>query len=345
MAVIAAACSPAAADELSGLVDTWAAANDVAAVSVAVRSPAGEVRLLASSRNGEAPADDSLYEVGSLTKTVVAAAALSLVEQGVLDLDGSIDAWLPSFPRANVITLRQLLSHTAGLDDGAGDDFELSDVAEFLEPVEPSELVASAAANTSSRDLPAPHAYANSGYWVAGAVIEQAGGASLHEVLRRQVLEPLDMADTYLAWAEPLPRSLEPGELAGPGGALLALDGAIQPGVVSRAWAAGGVVSTALDMNTFYAAVFNGFLRDDTVAAMTDSSAYGLGIERREWPGDLAGWGHNGAIPGYTASAAVSDDGWTVVVLTNRFTVTAAGLDPDTEAFLGELLAAVQSSE
>lgn len=345
LALLTAACSSTPADDLAGFVDAWAEVNDVAAVSVAIRAPGGDLRVLASSRSGDAPSDDALFEVGSLTKTLVAATVLSLVEEEELDLDRPIEAWLPSFPRAHLITLRQLLSHTAGLDDASGEDFELSDFAVMLEPVEPAELVASAAANASSRDLPAPHTYANSGYWVAGAVIEEAVGAPLHEVLRRQVLDPLEMTDTYLAWAETLPRPLQAGELAGPGGAVLPLDDEIQVGVITRAWAAGGVVSTALDMNTFYTALFDGFLRGDSVAAMTSSPAYGLGIERRVWPGGLTGWGHNGAIPGYTASAAVSDDGWTVVALTNRFTVTAAGLDPDTEAFLGQVLLRAQTQE
>lgn len=327
--------------ELESKVDSWAETNNVAAVSVAIGSPEGAMTLVSGSRDGDVPSPGALYEVGSLTKTLVAATTLSLAEDGIVDLDDPVARWLPSFPRGDAITLRQLLSHTAGLSDGREEEPDLSDVVAFLDAVEPSELVDAAASYVGDSGLPAPFEYANSGYWVVGAILEEATGSTLEELVRDQVLTPLGLDDTYLAWTGSPP--LVPGELAGPNGDAVSLGSEVLPGMVSRAWAAGGVASTASDMAVFYAGLFNGLLQEASLEEMAVIDGYGLGIDRRRWGDGVDGWGHNGAIPGYTSSAGVSDDGWTVVVLTNRFTVTAAGLDPDTEAFVGELLRQVAS--
>ena len=333
-------------DPLASAVDAWANDNDISAVSVALVSPDGDVTTLGGSRDGEPPDVNSLYEVGSLTKTMVAATALLLVESGILDLDVPIQRWLPEFPRGDAVTLRHLLSHTSGISDGSAEDADLGELAQFLEPVEPPELVETAAGFVGAGEVPAEHRYANSGYWVVGGVIEAATGQDLAAVMREHLLDPLELADTFLAWSESVPRDLEPGELAGPTGEALALGSEVVPGVVSRAWAAGGVVSTASDMATFYDALFDGLVTASSREDLTTppgGSTYGLGVERRRWAGGVAGWGHNGAIPGYSVSAAVGNNGWTVVVLTNRFAVTSAGVSPDGEAFIGSLLTIVDA--
>lgn len=321
--------------------DAWAETNNVASVSVAIVSPDGAMTLLSGSKDGDPPPPGGLYEVGSLTKSLVAATTLSLAENGAVELDEPVVRWLPSFPRGDVITLRQLLSHTAGLSDGREDEPDLEDVVAFMDAVEPSELVDAAASYVGDSGLPAPFEYANSGYWVVGAILEEATGSPLEELMQDQVLTPLGLDDTYSAWNGSPP--LVPGELSGPNGDAVSLGSEVLPGMVSRAWAAGGVVSTASDMGAFYAGLFDGLLQEASLEEMAVIDGYGLGIDRRRWSDDIGGWGHNGAIPGYTSSAGVSDDGWTVVVLTNRFTVTAAGLDPDTETLVGELLRRVAS--
>lgn len=341
IAVLLVASCGAAATDLESAVDDWAETNEVAAVSVAIASPDGTMTLLSGSRNGNAPSPGALYEVGSLTKTLVATTTLSLAEDGIVDLDEPVARWLPSFPRGDEITLRQLLSHTAGLSDGREDEPDLEDVVAFFDAAEPSELVDAAASYVRDTGLPAPFEYANSGYWVVGAVLEEATGSTLEELVQKRVLTPLGLDDTYLAWTGSPP--LVPGELAGPTGDAVSLGTEALPGMVSRAWAAGGVASTAPDMAAFYAGLFDGLLQEASLEEMAVIDGYGLGIDRRRWADGVAGWGHNGAIPGYTSSAGISDDGWTVVVLTNRFSVTAAGLDPDTEAFVGELLRQVAS--
>jgi D-alanyl-D-alanine carboxypeptidase len=319
------------------LVDRWAADSEVSAAAVATVSPGGSVEFFGASATGAPPAKTDLFAVGSLTKTMVAATVLELVEEGNLELDVPIVRWLPSFPRSDQITLRQLLSHTAGIVDERGDD-DFSDLSELLAAPTPDDLLERARASVGGSDLPAPHSYSNSGYWIVGAIVEEATGGSLAAAVRRHLLVPLGLTDTYLGWSEEPPRPPVPGELAGPSGGVFEVGTEALTAIMSAAWAAGGVISTAPDMATFYAALFSDLLSPSSSAALTDS-AYGLGIEERQ--GSVPGWGHNGAVPGYAAAAIVGDNGWTVVVLSNRLQITTNGILPDTESLAAAVLGEV----
>ncbi len=331
-------------------VDRWALDNAVGAVAVGVVTPTGEIITVMASRNGIEWPVDSLFEVGSLTKTVVAATAVSLAARGVVDLDVPIATWLPDFPAADTITLRHLMGHTAGLQDGNAEP----DPAELLRlsrPVAPEELIEQAGGLVGAIPAGTSHAYSNAGYWVVGAVLEAATGEPVAATIRAEVLEPLGLEDTYLAWSEDLGADLVPGEVAiGADTEPLQLGPEPLAGVITAAWSAGGIVSSAPDMAAFYGALFGGELLPEAwvgeMQAPSAGSGYGLGIERRRY-GSLEAWGHNGAVPGYTASALrqESPDGYAVVVLANKLVVTSDGIQPDTETFAAHLLNQVVTLE
>lgn len=308
-------------------------------------APMGVVGLISSDGQpiwvGTAGDDDAipdgLFEIGSITKTLVAVTALRLAETGALDLDQPISEYSPDLAPAPSTTLRQLLSHTSGLTDPEIDtSFEtLFDLTRIYTPDElVSQTIEAAAAPVAGR-----FRYANSGYWVAGSVISRAGGAPLETLIRDLVLDPVGMTDTFLAWVEPVPRPLVPGYVAFTAeGGELPLGTAVLPAMVTGAWSAGGVVSTVRDVAMFFSALFGGDLLNATslesLLTTPDGSNYGLGIERRLADGNDA-WGHNGAIPGYRSSAIYDPaSGLTVVVLSNRLRP-----DADTEPLASRLLA------
>ena len=71
---------------------------------------------------------DERFRIGSITKTFVAALVLLLVEDGTLRLGDTVERWLPGLvPAGRAITVRDLLSHTAGLFDYVEDDRVLRD--------------------------------------------------------------------------------------------------------------------------------------------------------------------------------------------------------------------------
>lgn len=190
-------------------------------------------------REGQRPmAVDTVFRLASVSKPIVSAAALVLVARGQIDFDASLDRWLPEFRprladgRVPRISIRQLLSHTAGLgyrfleadDDGpyarAGVSDGMDEAGIDLD-------------ENLRRIASVPLLYEPGTGWgysvaidVLGAVIERAHGAALGEAVRQLVTGPLGMVDTdfvvrdaqRLATAyvndRPRPHRLREGEIA-----------------------------------------------------------------------------------------------------------------------------------
>ena len=128
------------------------------------------------------------FQIGSIGKSMTALALLQLVGSGRLELDAPIGINLPWFAipsRHGPITLRHLLSHTAGLPAGSDfapaaryEGFALRDTGVAWEP--------------GSR-----YHYSNTGYKLLGWLLEDLSGLGYGEVMRRRILEPLGMGDTH----------------------------------------------------------------------------------------------------------------------------------------------------
>ena len=172
---------------------------------------------------------DTLFRYSSLTKPIVSAAVMALVEQGKLALDRPVSRWLPDFRPKTVdgatpdITLHQLLTHTAGLSytfaETADTPYHRNGIADGIRASGALTL-----AENTRRIAGVPLSFAPGTAWrysmaldVLGAVIEQATGETLPEAVARLVTAPLQMRDTAFrvvdasrlaaayANAEPLP--------------------------------------------------------------------------------------------------------------------------------------------
>ena len=137
----------------------------------------------------------------SMSKTITAAAVLTLVEDGAIGLDESIDRYLDGNPYGTAITVRQLLAHTSGIPNPLP-----------LRWVHPADLDAgfdeAAALESVLRKHPsasskpgAQFAYSNIGYWLLGPIVERASGRSFTTYVKERVLEPLAIAPEDLAYA------------------------------------------------------------------------------------------------------------------------------------------------
>ncbi len=177
------------------------------------------------------------FRIGSVTKTFVAAISIQLAEEGVWSLDDSIDAWVPGFDLGPEVTLRRLLSHTAGLFDFTGDpDF----IAQSI--TGPSDIVAFALAHDMVGAPGQHYKYSNTGFILMGMAIENALGRTLHAVIRERLLEPYDLQDTYLEGQETLEGGHVSGYVVG------VEDTIVYPEFdMNWAWAAGAMVSNGAD--------------------------------------------------------------------------------------------------
>jgi len=275
-------------------------------------------------REVEASAD-TVFNIGSISKTVAAWGLLRLVEEEKLALDAPVVTrrWtLPSSPHdATQVTLRRLLSHTAGLS--------LHGYPGFWPPQAPPGLEASLGGDTNGAgavELEAPPGsrwkYSGGGYTLAQLLCEETTGLAFSDYMRTQVLEPLGMRHSAYGWPPAvLEASATPYDAAGKplprGGPLFA------------ELAAAGLQTTPGDLALFARASLARFrrgeearvLRPETVELMQspapDAPRYGLGYEVERMQGVLTA-GHGGANEGWMARLSLAPEtGDGLVVLTN----------------------------
>jgi beta-glucosidase-like glycosyl hydrolase/CubicO group peptidase (beta-lactamase class C family) len=151
-----------------------------------------------------APAQtDTIYDLASLTKVVVTTtAAMILVDEGRLDLDKPVSAFLPRFiskgGAKDKVTVRHLLTHSSGLDWWAPLYKELKGPAAYLDRVQGMDLVYEPGTKSVYSDL---------GLILLGEILQRVSGESLDAFARQRILGPLGMADTlYRPGRDLLPR-------------------------------------------------------------------------------------------------------------------------------------------
>jgi CubicO group peptidase (beta-lactamase class C family) len=173
----------------------------------------GRAAGMADRRTGRAMAEDTIFRMASLTKPIVTAAALALVEDGVLGLEDPVSRWLPDFQplyegQAPTITLRHLLTHTAGLSYG----FMQPDDGPYLRlrVSDGMDQPGLSFGEQLGRVVQAGLFFPPGGAWlysvgmdVLGAVLEEATGKPLAQVVAERVARPLKMADTGFTVTDP----------------------------------------------------------------------------------------------------------------------------------------------
>jgi CubicO group peptidase (beta-lactamase class C family) len=153
---------------------------------------------------------DTLFRLASLTKPIVSTAAMILIERGQLALDDPVSRWLPAFRPAlrngerPPITVRQLLTHTSGLNYGflqaPGSDYHRAGISDGLD--EPGRSMEDNLARLASVPLmfrPGEEWQYSLSLDVLGAVIERVSGHTLPEAVKQLVTDSLGMKDTDFA--------------------------------------------------------------------------------------------------------------------------------------------------
>jgi D-alanyl-D-alanine dipeptidase/CubicO group peptidase (beta-lactamase class C family) len=259
----------------------------------------------------------TVYRVGSVSKLFTDIAAMQLVERNALDLDAPVTRYLSTFaPKgagAGSITLRQLMSHRAGLvrEPPAGHYFDSTTPP----------LDATVRSLNGTRLVYAPRArtkYSNAGVAVAGLVVQTVGGERFPDYLTRSVLGPMGLAES----------AFEPSRVSAPRravGAMWTLDGRTftAPSFELGMAPAGSMYSTVTDLARFMSVLFarGDGMRGRVItehsldemwrpqfAAAGARSGFGLGFDVSSLEGRRV-VRHNGAIYGFaTELAALPDD-------------------------------------
>jgi CubicO group peptidase (beta-lactamase class C family) len=261
-------------------------------------------------------AADTVFRVGSLTKSFLVLGVMRLVEQGKLDLDAPVRGVELDSAFAAPVTLAQLLEHTSGLDDMRPNEFFSDD--------EDLSAAAALAINPRSRVVrwsPGSRLrYSNVAYTVAGRLIELATGEPFDAYLRREVLRPMGIGDADFRRTPALAARLATGYVAPgrrakftplahrPAGALLASAADLAKLVQLYLRRGDGLVSPAS---------MTRIERNGTLPYPPTAVSYGLANY-----GDVSfpiyARGHNGGMPGFSADLRYFPDaGRGYVILLN----------------------------
>jgi CubicO group peptidase (beta-lactamase class C family) len=290
---------------------------------VALAQAYGDARL-----DPKTPATAAMrFSIGSVSKQFLAAAILLAAENGKLSLDDRVGKYLPSLTRANDITIRQLLSHTSGYQDYYPQDY----LPPFMrEPVTAEGILDRWAIKPLDFEPGTAWQYSNTGFVVAGRVLEKATGVPAIEFLRTRIFSKLGMLSVYDLDHQPLTS-------ADAGGYIRYAIGPLHPVTPEASgwlFAAGELTMTARDLALWDAGLINGtvlssrsFVQMITPVRLKNgaptSYALGIGVSDSNGHPRLS---HGGAVSGFTSQNTIWPDlKMAVVVLSNKDGSTAPG--------------------
>ena len=302
--------------------------------------------------------EDTVFRVGSLTKTFTAIAVMQLQEQRLVDLDAPANHYLrayrliPADPGWRPATVRHLLTHTAGI----------------REVLHPSGVVRPLFGETVKAGQPMPSLaeyyrpglrigaepgtrfrYTDHGFATLGQLVADVTGQPFDRYLREHVFAPLGMADTELVRSDAAQSRLATGYELRAGGA--------KPYPDYEVVTAGGAAaySTPRDIARYLAALLGGgvnehgsVLKPETLATMftaqyqPDPRIPGLGLAFfRSNPGGRIVLEHQGVVPAFTSQIFVApDDGIGLLAVTNGTRNGAFWLPMEMNRLFNDLLGA-----
>ena len=270
----------------------------------------------------------TVFQAASISKPVTAWGVMRLVEQGKLGLDAPVGRYLArwqlpasEFDRDEV-TVRRLLSHTAGLSLGG---YPGLDPGRRLPTLEASLSGATGGAGDVRlvQEPGSAFSYSGGGYTLLQLLVEEVTGERFADYMQREVLQPLGMRRSAFVWT---------AELRADTARAYDGSGNPQPNYLFTEQAPAGLYTTVEDLARFVAAamrgprgepVGRGLLAPATLKSMLSPApatdgAYGLGYFLEQLPDGLAIAGHSGSNRGWrTQLAMLPATGAGIVVLTN----------------------------
>ncbi|ANP49796.1 D-alanyl-D-alanine carboxypeptidase [Streptomyces griseochromogenes] len=264
-------------------------------------------------RSGAPVLENGRFRAGSVTKVVTAAVVLQLAAEGRIDLDGTVQRYLPGLltDAFRPITVRQLLNYTSGLRPGAslGDTVEDGYPHRF-ETLTPQQVVASSVAQGPAYEPGTHQEYDNIHYTVLGMLIEKVTGDSYAHQAAVRIFRPLGMRDSSF------PVGADP-RIHGPHNRGYDwIDGKLVDVTewnMSDRWAAGDLISTTADLEKLLVGLFRGRvvpepqLKEMFTLPDVPGARYGAALERFELNGKVI-WGKTGSRPGYATVMAATPD-------------------------------------
>lgn len=323
--------NPAGPDDRDDI-GAWMAFYEVPGVSVAVIRNFAldymEVHGVKSRATQEPVTERTRFQAASLTKAVSAMGVVSLAQEGSVSLDRNVNDYLVSwevpynaFQATEKVTLRRLLSHTAGTTVHGFRGYRYTEEVPTLVQILNGEPPANSPPVVVERVPGSAYSYSGGGYEIADQVVRDVTGTTFWEFIHERVLAPLEMV--HSTYEQPLPQSL--GDSAASGNYA---DGSAVPGGhhIYPETAAAALWTTPSDYAQFIIEIQRS-LRGESNRVLTRANTemmvtevmhdYALGLNLRSLHGQTYLW-HAGANDGFRGGVLAHPTlGYGVVVLTN----------------------------
>lgn len=212
---------------------------------------------------------DHKMRIGSVTKTYTGTVMLQLAQEGLLNLDDTVEKWLPgilgNYPYHDKITIRQLLKHTSGLPtywrlSSDPNSFYMKEYyGDWTQEWDPRVLIAEAVKKDPVFAPDTDYGYSNTGAILNALIIEKITGETFETAMAKRILEPLGLYNTFLPGDENIPSPAAHGYLdyKNNNGVFDAGDDVtfMNP---TFAWSSGAVVATIEDLLRYATALGSG---------------------------------------------------------------------------------------
>lgn len=269
---------------------------------------------------------DSLWRIGSVTKTYVSASILSLVKENKVGLDDLLSKWVPNVKGTTGVTVKMLLDHRSGIFDYTSDQAFLVNRSK---PWTPQQIVDLATASAPYFAPDAGYHYSNTNYVLLGMILEAATSTKAGVALHARAIDRAKLTNTLLDGED----TVDKGRMAH--GFTNKVDVTLY-GDPTGPWTAGAMVATGADVTDWISALYGSDAVLDApgrallVAKTSDLGGgvkYGLGVlllDASITAGAGPAMGHNGAIDGFETEAFYFAEKKTAIVaVTNKSGVSA----------------------
>ena len=239
------------------------------------------------------PADtQTLYKIGSITKTYTATLIMQLVENDKLQLDQKLSEFYPQVTNADSINIEMLLKHRSGIFNFTAEEGYLNRAKESTSKQEILDRIYS---YDSDFEPGSQFQYSNSNYLLLTFILEDITNQSYQQLLQEKIVDELSLKNTYYDF--PDSRTLSYVQ-ADPWNQEMDTDASVPRG-------AGSMVSTAKEVAKFYHALFNEKLisQESLQKMMKIQDGYGMALVKMPFY-EKTSYGHGGGIDGFQSRAA-----------------------------------------
>lgn len=258
---------------------------------------------------------NTVFQIGSVTKTFTATMIMMLQEQGKLNVKDKLNKYFPDYPDGDKITIENLLTHTSGIFNYT-EDTSFSTIA-MTQHQDRKAMMRVFKDRMTGIEPGSNFYYSNSNYLLLGYIIEDLTGKTYYSALRSMILDPLGMKNTGCNFAGLKSKNKAVGYFSiddGRGDNAPVIDSSVS-------YAAGCIYTTVSDLNKWATAVHRKQLlteEDWKLVTTVYKQNYGYGWMLGEAMGKKS-IGHNGGIHGFVSNMfMMPDDASTVILISNK---------------------------